>query len=100
MWNLKQMAVTGYLVDFSSTERQVTFPSGSSMSGFERLLMPGCTELPECRCGKEMRIASIERLPERSDAGIRVYNCPACSHEMRLTVWTSTLRLEIALVFF
>ncbi len=58
------------------------------MSAFERLLVPGCTELPECRCGIEMLIASIEQLPERSDAGIRVYNCPACRHEMRLTVWT------------
>jgi hypothetical protein len=54
------------------------------MSAFERLLVPGSTELPECRCGKEMQIASIDRLPERNDAHIRVYNCPACHHEMRL----------------
>jgi hypothetical protein len=59
------------------------------MSAFERLLVPGCTELPDCRCGKEMHIASTERLPERSDAHIRVYACPACQHEMRLTVWTN-----------
>ena len=72
----------------SSKPRQITFLMGGSMSAFERLLVPGCTELPECRCGKEMQIASIEQLPERSDAGIRVHNCPACRHEMRLTVWT------------
>jgi len=36
-----------------------------------------------------MHIASTERLPERSDAHIRVYACPACQHEMRLTVWTN-----------
>ena len=49
--------------------------TGSSrMSSFERLLVPGCTELPECRCGKEMLIASIDPLPERADAHIRVYN--------------------------
>jgi hypothetical protein len=57
------------------------------MSIFERLLVPGCTELPECRCGKEMHITSIDTLPKTSDAHIRVYGCPACHHEMRLTVW-------------
>ena len=57
------------------------------MSIFERLLVPGCTELPECRCGKEMHVASIDPLPQQSDAHIRVYDCPACHHEMRLTVW-------------
>ena len=59
------------------------------MSAFERLLVPGCTELPECRCGKEMQIASVDRLQEGSDVHIRVYNCPACHHEMRLTVWAN-----------
>ena len=59
------------------------------MSSFERLLVPGCTELPECRCGKEMQIASIDPLPERSDAHIRVYNCRSCRHELRLTVWAA-----------
>jgi DNA-directed RNA polymerase subunit RPC12/RpoP len=59
------------------------------MSVFERLLAPGSTELPSCRCGKEMEIASIERLPEGSDAAVRVYRCPSCHHEMRLTVWAT-----------
>ena len=54
------------------------------MSAFERLLVPGCTELPACRCGKEMQIASLDQLPGRSDAYVRVYNCPACHHERRL----------------
>ena len=57
------------------------------MSAFERLLVAGCTELPECRCGKEMQIAGVDRIQERSDVHIRVYNCPSCHHEMRLTVW-------------
>ncbi len=57
------------------------------MSIFERLLVPGCTELPECRRGKEMYIAGIDRFPQNSDAHIRVYGCPSCHHEMRLTVW-------------
>ena len=57
------------------------------MSKFERLLVSGCTELPNCRCGKEMHIAAINALPQTEDAHIRVYKCPACLHEMRLTVW-------------
>ena len=57
------------------------------MSAFERLLVPGCTELPACRCGKEMQIASLDQLPGRSDVYVRVYNCPACHQERRLTVW-------------
>jgi hypothetical protein len=44
---------------------------GGSMSSFERLLEPGCTEGAACRCGEEMEIASIERLPEGSDADVR-----------------------------
>ena len=59
------------------------------MFTFERLLVPGCTERPTCRCGEVMEVASIERLPEGSDAAIRVYRCTACRHEMRLTVWAT-----------
>jgi hypothetical protein len=59
------------------------------MSAFERFLEPGCTEGPPCRCGEEMKVASIERLPEGTDAAVRVYHCSSCSHEMRLTVWAS-----------
>ena len=60
------------------------------MSAFERLLERGCT--PEglaCRCGEEMEVARIERLPEGRDADVRVYLCSACHHEMRLTVWAT-----------
>jgi hypothetical protein len=59
------------------------------MSMFERLLVPGSTERPTCRCGEVMEVASIERLSEGSDAAIRVYRCTTCSHEMRLTVWAT-----------
>lgn len=38
---------------------------------FERLLEPGCTESPACQCGEAMQIASIEVLPEGSDAAVR-----------------------------
>src|ERR1700733_3408150 len=61
----------------------------NSMSKFERLLVPGCIELPACRCGKEMQIASLDQLPGRSNAYVRVYICSACHHERRLTVWAT-----------
>ena len=71
-------------------EFRLAFHHGDgSMSAFERLLEPGCTEGAACRCGAEMEIASIERLPEGSDADVRVYHCSACHHEMRLTVWAT-----------
>jgi hypothetical protein len=59
------------------------------MSGFERLLEPGCTERPACRCGQNIEVVRIERLPVGSDADVRVYLCAACQHEMRLTVWAA-----------
>ena len=49
------------------------------------------TELPECRCGEEMKVARTERVPDQTDAHIRIYNCPVCGHEMRLTVWADDL---------
>jgi len=54
---------------------------------FERLLEPGCTESPAYHCGESMEIASIEMLPEGSDAAIQVYRCSGRGREMRLTVW-------------
>jgi hypothetical protein len=56
---------------------------------FERLLEPGCIESPACQCGEAMQIASIEVLPEGSDAAVRVYRCSGCGREMRLTVWAT-----------
>jgi hypothetical protein len=38
-----------------------------------------------------MQLTRIEELPNRTDAEIRIYNCPACHHEMRLTVWSEDL---------
>ena len=55
------------------------------MSDLERLLVPGCTELPACRCGKEMHLDHTLPLP--TDTHIRVYRCLTCHCEMRLTVW-------------
>jgi hypothetical protein len=54
------------------------------MSKIERLLMPGTTELPDCRCGREMALASTQ---QSNCAETRIYNCSECDHEMRLIVW-------------
>jgi hypothetical protein len=58
-------------------------------SALERSMVSGFSELPACRCGKEMRIANINPLPESTDTHIRIYDCPACDHQLRLTVWGS-----------
>jgi hypothetical protein len=57
------------------------------MSIIERLLVPGSTELPQCHCGDDMHIATLASIPEKGDALIRIYKCPSCRREMRLTVW-------------
>ena len=57
------------------------------MSVFERLLLPGAQELPDCRYGAEMTLAGCEPTDAAKDVEIRVYQCPACRHELRLTVW-------------
>ena len=59
------------------------------MPDLERLLVPGCTDMPACRCGKEMHIHHTYAVPQKADAHIRFYKCLACDHEMRLTVWES-----------
>jgi hypothetical protein len=37
----------------------------------------------------EMRIASLDQIPKKDDAQIRIYKCASCAHEMRLIVWAS-----------
>lgn len=58
------------------------------MTKFERLLVPGSTEKPDCHCGAEMRLVRVTQAEQAPAAEIRVYECPACGHELRLTVWT------------
>jgi hypothetical protein len=36
-----------------------------------------------------MHIDRTYPVPGKTDTHIRVYNCRACGHEMRLTMWTS-----------
>jgi len=56
------------------------------MLSLERLLEPGSTDLPDCKCGKEMRLTHSK--PVQTDTTVRTYVCTACGHEMRLTVWS------------
>jgi hypothetical protein len=57
------------------------------MSKFERLLVAGSTELPDCRCAAEMYLVAIVPVPGGGDTEIRIFRCPDCSHELRLTAW-------------
>jgi hypothetical protein len=57
------------------------------MTKFERLLVPGSTEMPDCQCGAEMRLVRATQADKSPAAEIRVYQCLACGHELRLTVW-------------
>jgi hypothetical protein len=59
-----------------------------AMSYFERALEADRMELPECRCGQQMRLCSIDPLPDHSEACI-FYRCSVCQHEIRLTVWAA-----------
>lgn len=57
------------------------------MSKLERVLAAGSTELPDCRCGEEMRLVR-STVPDKSpDTEIRIYECAACQHELRLMAW-------------
>ncbi len=57
------------------------------MRTFENLLAPGSTELPECRCGAEMRLVATRSLD--NDTENRVFRCDSCRHEFQLMVWTT-----------
>jgi hypothetical protein len=56
------------------------------MSKFERLLEAGSTELPNCHCATEMTLTAVVPMAA-GDTEIRIFRCPDCSHELRLTAW-------------
>ena len=60
------------------------------MSKFERLLEAGSTELPDCRCAAEMNLMAIVPIAG-GDTEIRIFRCPDCSHELRLTAWRNNV---------
>ena len=60
------------------------------MSKFERMLELGSTELPDCRCSAEMQLSAVLPLPG-GGSEVRIFRCPDCSHELRLTMWPDDL---------
>ncbi len=52
----------------------------------ERMLEPGSTDLPGCRCGAEMELRRIEK--RQNDTELKFFRCPKCRHEMRLMIWS------------
>jgi hypothetical protein len=46
-----------------------------------------------------MQIARVNGLPDRPDVHIRIYNCPACHRELRLTVWSRLVGLKLSVLF-
>jgi hypothetical protein len=57
------------------------------MSKIERLLLPGSTERPDCRCGREMQLFERRLLNEGSDVERLTYSCDVCGHLFKLTIW-------------
>jgi hypothetical protein len=58
------------------------------MGAIENLLAPGPTELPDCKCGVELRLFAVK--PCKDDTGIRIFKCVSCHHEFQLMVWRTT----------
>jgi len=58
------------------------------MSYLERALETDCIELPQCGCGRQMRLSRIEPVPDYNKA-CTLYRCLNCQQEIRLTVWAA-----------
>jgi hypothetical protein len=58
------------------------------MPAIENLLAPGSTELPDCKCGAELRLFAVK--PSEEDTEIRIFRCDTCHHEFQLMVWKAT----------
>jgi len=55
------------------------------MPAIENLLAPGSQELPDCKCGAELRLSALK--PCSEDTEIRIFRCDVCNHEFQLMVW-------------
>jgi hypothetical protein len=53
----------------------------------DRLLEPGSTHLPDCKCGRTMELAGTKQ--QADDIQLKTFRCPRCAHELRLMVWTA-----------
>jgi hypothetical protein len=68
----------------------IQFPGGGNMSKFERVVVADSTASPDCRCSAEMDLIAIVSSPG-GDSEVRIFRCPECNHELRLTVWHNDL---------
>ena len=66
---------------------------GVMMSKLERVIAAGSVEMPDCRCGTEMKL--VRSCDHSLETETRVYQCPACGHELRLMAWRDST-VEIA----
>ena len=60
------------------------------MSKFERVVVADSTASPDCRRSAEMDLIAIVSSPG-GDSEVRIFRCPECNHELRLTVWHNDL---------
>ena len=65
------------------------------MSKFERVLAVDSAELPDCRCRAEMHLISVVPVPG-GGSEIRIFRCPGCDHELRLTIWHNDVSARVA----
>ena len=56
----------------------------------ERLSEPESNQMLRCQCGAEMRLANRDRPATAHKTELRIFICPLCQHEMRLTVWSTS----------
>ena len=64
------------------------FSGGAIMSKLDRVLVPGSTEVPNCRCGTEMHLIAVVPV-QGGESEVRIFRCRDCGHELRLTIWRS-----------
>ena len=63
------------------------------MSASDELAKPRADKSPECMCGTHMDLARTEAA-SHGNASIKIFKCPACLHELRVTAWDSEDALQ------
>jgi hypothetical protein len=56
------------------------------MRAIENLLVPGSTDLPDCKCGAELQRFAVKPC---GDTEIHIFRCDSCHHEFQLMVWSA-----------
>jgi hypothetical protein len=58
------------------------------VTAIENLLAPDSKDLPDCKCGADLHLAT--RKPCGNDTEVRIFRCAACGHELQLMVWSAS----------